>query len=196
MKKKILLIDGNNLGYRAAHKFNLTSEKGVPTGVIFGFIYILRPLIVGHNPDTVIAAFDGSRSKYRLELLPGYKERETTLGDSKEAFVNQLQVLKDSLPYFNISVAHGRHVEADDVIYKLIRQHKGEYITIVSSDKDFIPLLSDTVKVFNPFKNKLITPINCSEVYGYNPSQFLDYLILKGDKSDKIPGVPGMGEKG
>jgi DNA polymerase I len=192
---KLVIIDGNNLAYRAAHKFNLTDQRGTPTGVLFGFIYILRPLIVTLNPAQVITVFDGGRSLWRKEILPGYKLRDDSLGDSRDSFFDQINVLKKLLLWLNIDLCYDATVEADDQIYKLIRGRKDMNTVIVSSDKDFVPLIQGSIKVYSPSKDKLITYKNFEEVMGFeSPEQFLDYLLIRGDKSDKIPGVPGMGE--
>lgn len=192
---KLVIIDGHNLAYRAAHKFSLSTPKGVPTGILFGFIYILRPLIVTLRPLHVVVVFDGGRSSFRKQLLPGYKLRDSSLGLDKDDFEEQLNTIRYMINYLGLNIAYGARVEADDIIYKLIRGRENLNTVIVSSDKDFFPLIKGQIKVYSPSKDKLITSKNFSEVLGFDsPQQFLDYLIIRGDKSDKIPGVPGMGE--
>jgi DNA polymerase I len=197
-KERILLIDGNNLAHRAFHKLKgLTTKGGRDSTVIYGVPYLILSYIRKLNPDRVYVAFDGGRSSHRKEVLPTYKIREPSLSFDSEQFYEQMDWLKADLHTLNIHVMCGKGMEADDLIYYLIRKigAKEHYFTIISSDKDFLQLIDRNVKVLNPFKEKVISLTNCKEEVGYEPSECVDYLILDGDKSDKIPGVPGMGPK-
>lgn len=195
---KLMIIDGDNLLYRAYFKFGgLSSKDGSPSGCIFGFPYILRSLLTKVHPTKVISAFDGGRHAARLAVLPGYKVREQKLGFDKEAFVSQKEVVMGLLPSLGVWVAQQKGLEADDIIYSLVRRYKsmGWKITIVSGDKDFHQLIDEDVEVYVPSKEVFLHTHTCKKYYGYTPEECVDYLILDGDKSDKIPGVPGMGDK-
>ena len=196
-KNKVLIVDGDNLCHRAYHKFKgLTSTRGESTSVIYGFIYVLQSMIKRLAVDQVYAAFDGGRSEHRMKVHPGYKDRGVNLDLDYEDFQNQKKVVMDLLPKLNVSVVHGKGQEADDLIYFITKRigYATNYITILSSDKDFNQLLGPNIKIFNPFKNEILTEPGLMKLTGYTPIQFIDYLILKGDKSDRIPGVHGMGE--
>ena len=191
----ILLIDAFNLAHRAQHKFNLSTATGTRSGVAYGFIYILASMVKRFKPDMVIAVFDGGRAQFRKDLLPTYKARENTLGDEREHFLAQIKDLEEYLPHLGISVWYKEGFEADDAIGAMVLSSaQNVKITLVSSDKDFVPLLSNNFKIFNPFKNTTISTINVKKEYGFSEKEFLDYLILKGDKSDHIPGVQGLGD--
>lgn len=196
MNKRILIIDGNNLAHRAQHKFNLTTAAGVPSSVVYGFIYVLNSMLKRFPSDQVIAVFDGGSHPERLRVLPGYKDREGRMDDEEhKAFISQLSFLRDILPSLGVMVAHKRFMEADDLIHSIVRRYPKAYKTIVSSDKDFVQLLGSNTKIYNPYKDAIISTLNCEAVFGYKHTESVDYLCLDGDKSDKIPGVPGMGPK-
>ena len=195
LKNRILLVDGDNLCHRVYHKFKgLTSKSGKDSTLMYGVPYLLLSYIKKLNADRVFVAFDGGRSLERLKILPTYKQREPNIALDYEAFQEQKQILKEELPHLGIGTIFGHKLEADDLIYLLLRQlDKGSYFTIVSSDKDFTQLLGNGVSIYNPFREMVINSSNCKKVMGYNYWEAVDYLILDGDKSDKIPGVRGMG---
>jgi len=190
-----LIIDGYNLAYRAQYKFSLSTATGRKSSVAYGFIYILSSMIKRFEPDQVHVVFDGGRAKFRTDLLPTYKAREDKLGEDKQAFYEQIDDLEKYLPHLGIKVARSKGVEADDTIGAIALSVRGVKITILSSDKDFMQLVSDKVRVFNPFKDTLITPKNIVKEYGFEAHEIVDWLTLKGDKSDHIPGVSGLGDK-
>lgn len=197
-KPNILIIDGDNLCHRAYHKFGgLVSSKGESTALIYGFFYVLHSLVKRFNPQHLYIAFDGGRNEYRLKILPGYKDRERSEDFDRENFYEQKEVVRNLAKLLNTHIAWAKGQEADDLIYMLLRKEidtKNNYTTIVSSDKDFNQLLGNNIKIFNPFQAAMITHVSLQKSTGYTPTQFIDFLILDGDKSDKIPGVRGMGE--
>jgi DNA polymerase-1 len=197
MKKiSVLLIDGDNLAHRALHKFaNLTTSEGEPSGVVFGVPYILGSLVGRFKPDKVIVVFDGGRAEWRTKLLPTYKEREKHVDVDYQAFYRAKDHLKELLPCLRINVIWERHQEADDIIAAYCFKNPKQYITIVSSDKDFHQLVNPYVKVYRPSNDKYLTSDNLYDEEGYYPDEVVDYLSLIGDKSDRIPGVAGMGPK-
>jgi len=194
--RPILICDGDNLIYRAYYKFtNLTNHKREPTGIIFGFPYVLRKAISTFHPKEVYCVFDSRSSEIRRKALPTYRVREKKLGFDAEGFQNQKEVIINFIRLFNCYSIKEEGYEADDIIYWLTRKFREQKIVILSADKDFNPLVSENLSIFNPFKDLHITTDNFQSTFGMTPAQYLDYLILDGDKSDKIPGYPGMGDK-
>lgn len=195
-KDRIFLIDGDNLCHRVYHKFQgLTSKDGKDSTLIYGVPYLILSYIKKYSPDRIYVAFDGGTSPIRRKILPEYKVREPNLSLDYESFQEQKSLLRSYLPAFNIGVIYKRHYEADDLICYLIKKLGKNYYTIVSSDKDFTQLISPYVKILNPFKDAIISSLNCEDIMGYSPEEAVDWLVLDGDKSDKIPGVRGMGPK-
>ena len=195
---KHLVIDGDNMLYRAYFKFGqFTSKTGEPSGIIFGLPYMLRGLLTKVKPFMVTVAFDGGRDKARTDILPGYKIREPKLGFDKEAFMEQKMVIMGLLQNMNCMVVHKLGTEADDHIYTLARHDTLNDIetVIVSADKDFHQMISEMVTVWYPNKDIMLTHKNLHRYFPYTPTEALQYLCLTGDDSDKIPGVPGIGEK-
>lgn len=193
--KNAIIIDGNNLMYRALKSFHL-SYKGKSTGIIYGFPNILRSLITLLSANEVYVVFDGGkRAQYRLSLLPDYKKRDKGDDFDFEDFKRQKEVVIETMKILGVPVImHGEH-EADDIIWLITRRLKrARNVIIVSTDKDFNQLLSKRVSIWNPFKDKRITHKNLKSINGYEPHETVDYLILDGDKSDNIPGMPGFGK--
>lgn len=195
--KRLVILDGNHLAYRAYYKFtNLKTIDGQNTALIYGMPYIVESLIRKLSPTKVVAVFDGGRSRYRKTILPDYKKREQKLGFDKEDFYKQRDIGKEIFMALGINVAYQRHQEADDIITMITRIFFGEdwEIIIVSGDKDFNQLIKYNVSVFNTSKNKLIHEFNIEEEIGCTARQFMDFLCITGDKSDNISGYPGIGE--
>lgn len=200
----LLIIDGSNLAHRTYMKFqNLKSSKGVPTGMVYGFIRLLQSYAVRFKPTYIVVAFDTHQSKesnFKKKLLGSYKihreEHNKNISFDYEDFNRQTRVVKKILKFLNIPViwdSKGLGHEADDYIAHLAMKHHGK-IEIVSSDKDFCQLLKWTkIKIYNPNKEKILNSRNCREIMEYSPEECVDWLCLLGDKSDDIPGYSGMG---
>jgi len=191
---KLVLVDGDNLLYRAYFKFgNLTDENGRASGIIFGFPYILRSSLVRLKPDKVVAVFDGGKSIHRLSLLPNYKQREQKLGFDPDSFHAQKEEIKHLLQFMGCHVICGKGLEADDLIYHVVKHHPDWGTTLISADKDFHQMLGPKFSIWSPAKSLLLTPKNVERYFPYNPETCVDYLCLIGDDSDKIPGIPSVG---
>jgi DNA polymerase-1 len=199
MKKKILLIDGENILHQSFHKFeNLKSPDGKPSGAIFGFFKSLHMYITRFNPDIVNITFDNGHSSVRNKLLPDYKGHRKnisidfeSLQSQKKTIINILNCLKVPYIYDKGKVTD---YEGDDLLaYIVLNKYKNSKITIVSSDKDFNQLISKRVKIFNPRKEQIIREDNCKEIFGYSPKETVDYLSMVGDTSDDISGFKGIG---
>ncbi len=178
--KKILLLDGYNLMYRARYSGMNKGEYST----IFNFFRGLRPLIEKFSPDQCFFVLEGKPLK-RLEVDPEYKgQREyhnrDNFNEQRKTIINILQ------EYFPIDIVRHKNYECDDVIGYLAEQNKENEVTIVSSDTDFIQCITDKIKLYNPVKKKFIE----------KPEY--DYVLwksLKGDASDNIIGFKGIGDK-
>lgn len=202
-RKRILLIDGNNILHQSFHKFSkLKSTDGKPSGAIFGFFKSLHMYVERFNPDDIYVTFDNGHSSLRDSLLPNYKGHRVNLSYDRESLYKQKVVILSILRILRIKYLFDKNkltdYEGDDLLaylyFKVLSPEN--LITIVSSDKDFNQLLlNDRIKIFNPRKEGYIRKTNCKEVFGYEPHETVDYLCLVGDSSDDIPGYPGIGEK-
>ena len=209
--ERILFIDGLNLFFRNFAVLNMVNPLGIHIGGLGGFFRSLGAMIRQINPTQVYVVFDGAGSaNARKNLLPEYKsgrdlQRITNWDafddkdDEDDAKVDQMvriiQYLK-TLPVKTVSIDK---VEADDIIAylsKTIPQHPKDKAFIVSSDKDFLQLVSDNIVVYRPMEKEYYTPQTVMDKYKISPHNFILHKTLLGDNSDKIKGVKGLGEKG
>ena len=209
--ERILLIDGLNLFFRNFAMLNMVNPNGVHIGGLGGFFRSLGALIRQINPTQVYVVFDGAGSaNNRKNLIPEYKsgrdlqritnwEAFDDIEDEHDAKVDQMvriiQYLK-TLPVKTVSIDK---VEADDIIAYLsgiIPKDPKDKAFIVSSDKDFIQLVSDNVIVYRPIEKNYYTKETVVEKFNISPKNFILYKTLLGDSSDKIKGVKGLGQKG
>ncbi len=195
MANKILLLDSNSLMHRAYHALpNLKTSKGMYTGAIFGFVSILLRLIKEQNPTHIAAAFDLHGPTFRHEMYDKYK---ATRKPMDEELRMQVEPLKQLISAMGIKIVTAQGFEGDDILGTLSANLDGECI-IVTGDRDSFQLAGPHTKIF--WTKKGVSDI---EVYdlerlkqdGFTPSQYIDYKALRGDPSDNIPGVPGVGEK-
>ena len=209
--ERVLLVDGLNLFFRNFAMLNMVNPNGVHIGGLGGFFRSLGALIRQINPTQVYVVFDGAGSaNNRKNLIPEYKsgrdlQRITNwdafdnLDDEHDAKVDQMvriiQYLK-TLPVKTITIDK---VEADDIIAylsEIIPQDPKDKAFIVSSDKDFIQLVSEKVIVYRPIEKEYYTKETVVEKFQISPENFILYKTLLGDNSDKIKGVKGLGKKG
>ena len=201
MKKRALLIDGNNLLFRSyyatAYNGNLMkNSKGFPTNALFGFINMMNKIINEENPEYIMVAFDKGHN-FRQDMYDNYKDgRIETPNDLKIQF----PVAKEICTLLGIKYIECDNYEADDIIGTFARmadEDKNYNATIISSDKDLLQLISDEVDV-KLLKQKDYIMMNNKtffETYGLEPIKMIDLKSLMGDPSDNIPGVKGIGEK-
>ena len=201
MKKRAILIDGNNLLFRSyyatAYTGNLmTNSKGFPTNALYGFINMINKIINEENPEYVMIAFDKGKN-FRQDLYDNYKDgRIETPQDLKLQF----PVAKEICTLMGIKYIECDNYEADDIIGTFARmadEDKNYNATIISSDKDLLQLISDEVNV-KLLKQKdyiLMDEKTFIDTYGIKPIRMIDLKSLMGDPSDNIPGVKGIGEK-
>ena len=200
-RKRVLLVDGNNILHQSFHKFEkLKSTDGKPSGAIFGFFKSLHMYIDRFQPDDVYITFDNGHSPLRDKLLPEYKEHRQNISYDRESLFAQKAVIMKILRMLRIKYLFDKNnstvFEGDDLLaYIYFKKISKEcLVTIVSSDKDFNQLLTtDRVKIFNPRKEEYVRQTNCESLFGYTPYETVDYLSLVGDSSDDIPGFPGIG---
>lgn len=195
-KNHVVIIDGDNLLHRAYHRFGeFASENGKLSSMIFGAPFMVRHLITKLKPTLLYITFDGGSNKVRKNVLPNYRQRDQKLGFDYENFQEQKAIVKKLFMDLAVRVVWSEKTEADDWIYMLARKYRKHKVTIVSGDKDFHQLINETTSIYYPNKEILLTTKNLKNHFGYSPNETVDYLILRGDKSDKIPGFGGIGEK-
>ena len=200
-RKRVLLVDGNNILHQSFHKFEkLKSTDGKPSGAIFGFFKSLHMYIDRFQPDDVYITFDNGHSPLRDKLLPEYKEHRQNISYDRESLFAQKAVIMKILRMLRIKYLFDKNnstgFEGDDLLAYLYfkKINKECLVTIVSTDKDFNQLLTtDRVKIFNPRKEEYVRQTNCESLFGYTSYETVDYLSLVGDSSDDIPGFPGIG---
>lgn len=198
-KKTILLIDGENILHQSFHKFEkLKSTDGKPSGAIFGFFKSIHMYLTRFNPDDLVITFDNGHSSVRTKLNPGYKEHRKNISVDYESLQQQKAMIIKILGMLRIKYVFDKKkltdYEGDDFLaYLAIKTYREQKIIIVSSDKDFNQLLSKNLRIFNPRKDEIVRLENCKDLYGYHSHETVSYLAMVGDKSDDIPGFPGIG---
>ncbi|BBX44623.1 DNA polymerase I [Mycobacterium cookii] len=196
-----MLLDGNSLAYRAFYALpaeNFKTQGGLTTNAVYGFTAMLINLLRDESPTHIAAAFDVSRQTFRAERYPEYKANRTTTPDE---FRGQIDVTKEVLAALGITVLAEPGFEADDLIATLATQadKEGYRVLVVTGDRDSLQLVNDDVTVLYPRKGvselTRFTPDAVAEKYGLTPEQYPDFAALRGDPSDNLPGIPGVGEK-
>ena len=198
---RLLLLDGHSLAYRAFFALpaeNFRTTTGQTTNAVYGFTSMLINLLRDEQPSHVAAAFDISRKTFRAEAYAPYKANRSTTPDE---FRGQVSLIHDVLGTLGIPVLTKENYEADDVIATLVTRAEaaGFQVLICTGDRDALQLVSDRVTVLYPRKGvsdlTRFTPDEVAERYGLTPSQYPDFAALRGDPSDNLPGIPGVGDK-
>ncbi|MGU3501861.1 DNA polymerase I [Mycobacterium sp. C31M] len=196
-----MLLDGNSLAFRAFYALpaeNFKTQGGLTTNAVYGFTAMLINLLRDEEPSHVAAAFDVSRQTFRKEKYPEYKEGRSATPDE---FRGQIDITKEVLGALGITVLAEQGFEADDIIATLATQAQdsGYRVLVVTGDRDSLQLVSDDVTVLYPVKGvselTRFTPEAVQAKYGLTPAQYPDFAALRGDPSDNLPGIPGVGEK-
>ncbi len=192
---RILLVDGTNSLYRAFFALPpLRAPDGTPTHAAYGFINMLTKVIREEAPDCVVVVFDARGPTFRHELYGDYKANREA---QPEDLAVQFPIVRELVEAYRIPIATVPDFEADDVIATLVaRAPKGAKVSIVSTDKDLMQLVSDRVTLLDGVKDRRFGPAEVEERFGVGPDRILDLRALVGDPSDNIPGVKGIGEKG
>ena len=205
---KVLIIDGLNTFIRVFSVIPTLNDDGVHIGGIVGFLKSIGYVIHLFNPTRAIIVFDGKGgSTRRRKLFPEYKAGRKTdkrlvraydFADKEEERANMLRQLQRTVQYLEtlpLSILSIDNIEADDTIGYLSKQVFDKNVVISSTDKDFLQLVNDRIKIYSPTKKKIYDEDKIFEEYGIPSRNFLTYRILEGDKSDNIPGVKGAGLK-
>ncbi|OCG23289.1 DNA polymerase I [Gilliamella sp. wkB108] len=191
----IILIDGSSYLYRAFFACPpLTNAKGEPTGAIFGVINMIRSLINQYDPTHIAVVFDAKGGSFRNELYSEYKATREAMPENLRPQVEPIHTI---LRAMGLPLLCIEGVEADDVIGTLARQAEKEDLDVLIStgDKDMAQLVSNKITLINTMNNTLLDPKGVMDKFGVPPEKIIDYLALRGDSSDNIPGVLGVGEK-
>lgn len=201
--KTLILIDGHALAFRqyyALERTNMRTSDGVPTWAVYGFFKAIFDLLKNENlnPDAIAVAFDVSHKTFRTETYSDYKCNRSAMPDSMQA---QMGLIYEGLKAFNIPIYTKEGFEADDVIGTISQKacELGHKVLILTGDQDAFQLVDKDgcVKVILPTKGELVE-YNWDKIFdklGVYPNQVIDYKGLRGDVSDCIPGVKGIGEK-
>ena len=200
-KPTLMLLDGNSLAFRAFYALpaeNFKTKGGLTTNAVYGFTAMLINLLRDEGPSHIAAAFDVSRQTFRSEKYPEYKANRSATPDE---FRGQIDITKEVLAALGITVLAEQGFEADDIIATLATQAEveGYRVLVVTGDRDSLQLVSDDVTVLYPIKGvselTRFTPDAVVQKYGLTPRQYPDFAALRGDPSDNLPGIPGVGEK-
>jgi DNA polymerase-1 len=196
----LALIDGNSVAYRAFYALppDLATKSGQVTNAVFGFTRMLIRLLKDYHPEGIAVAWDVSRQTFRTESYPEYKSQRERAPDE---FRSQLPLMDEVLQTLHITQLRQEGYEADDLIATLVRRavEAGWEVLIVTGDRDAFQLIEGPVKVV--YTRRGISDIVLAdesyveERYGIRPDQYVEYAALRGDTSDNLPGVPGVGEK-
>ncbi|WP_392566254.1 DNA polymerase I [Utexia brackfieldae] len=191
----IILVDGSSYLYRAFFACPpLTNAANEPTGATFGVINMLKSLLNQYNPSHIAVVFDAKGGSFRHQLYSEYKATREAMPDD---LVKQIEPIHTIIKAMGLPLLCVEGVEADDVIGTLAIEaaSKGESVLISTGDKDMAQLVNEHITLINTMNNQILDPNAVIEKFGIPPAQIIDYLALMGDKSDNIPGVPGVGEK-
>ena len=194
-KTPLILVDGSSYLYRAYHALPpLTNSKGVPTGAVKGVINMMRRLLKDYPQSTVVVVFDAKGKTFRDEIYSDYKAQRPPMPDDLRV---QIEPIHNIIKAMGLPMLIIDGVEADDVIGTLaVQATAAEQPVIISTgDKDIAQLVNEHITLINTMNNSTLDREGVIEKFGIPPELIIDYLALLGDKSDNIPGVPGVGEK-
>ena len=200
-RRTFAVIDGNSLMHRAFHAVppTMNAPDGRPTNAIFGFLNMFLKMIDAFNPDGVVVAFDKGKPRVRMEMLPQYKAQRPPMDPDLHA---QFPMIKELLAALNVPILQSEGWEGDDILGTMARlgEEAGCDMLLVTGDRDMYQLVTEHVNVVSTRKGlsdvAIMTPESVDDLYhGITPALVPDFYGLKGDASDNIPGVPGIGPK-
>ena len=197
------LVDGSGYIFRAYYALPPLSRKsdGLPTGAVSGFSNMLFKLLEDsrsddseNKPTHFAVIFDSARKNFRNEI---YKDYKANRSDPPDDLAPQFEYIRKAVEAFNVPSVEQLNYEADDLIATYAKQiiNAGAKVTVISSDKDLMQLVSKNIRLYDPMKSKVIGEKEVHEKFGVKPTQVIDVQSLAGDSSDNIPGVPGIGVK-
>lgn len=198
--KKLLLVDGNSLLFRAYYSTiysnALSTSTGIPTNAVFGFITMMNKAMQMIQPDAVLVAWDAAKKTFRTELMESYKGNRPPLDDELAV---QMPIVREYLDEAGFVRYEQPGYEADDIIGSMVQAAEDMETVILTGDKDLLQLVNPTTKVMMMIKGLQQVQIMDEQAiynkYGLKPEQIIDLKGLMGDPSDNIPGVKGVGEK-
>ncbi|AFP85473.1 DNA polymerase I [secondary endosymbiont of Heteropsylla cubana] len=194
-KKLIILVDGSFYLYRAYYAFpSLINSKNESTGAIYGVLHMLRSLMIKWQPSQIAVIFDAPNKTFRHQLFKDYKAHRAPMPDD---LISQIKPLHDMIKAMGLSLLEINGFEADDIIGTLAiaAERSGLEVLISTGDKDMAQLVSNNISLINTASNVILKPEDIKLKFGVPPQLISDYLALIGDKTDNIPGVPGIGRK-
>lgn len=200
-RRTFAVIDGNSLMHRAFHAVppTMNAPDGRPTNAIFGFLNMFLKMIDAFNPDGVVVAFDKGKPRVRMEMLPQYKAQRPPMDPDLHT---QFPMIKELLGALNVPILQSEGWEGDDILGTMARlgEQAGCDMLLVTGDRDMYQLVTEHVNVVSTRKGlsdvAIMTPESVDDLYhGITPALVPDFYGLKGDTSDNIPGVPGIGPK-
>ena len=197
------LIDGSGYIFRAYYALPPLSRKsdGLPTGAVSGFCSMLFKLLEDsrsddsiHKPTHFAVIFDSAKKNFRNDI---YKEYKANRSETPEDLIPQFEYIRKAVKAFSLPSIELINYEADDLLATYAKQivDAGAKVTVISSDKDLMQLVSEKIRLYDPMKNKVLGENEVFEKFGVKPNQVIDVQSLAGDPSDNIPGVPGIGVK-
>ncbi|MCA1721065.1 MAG: DNA polymerase I, partial [Actinobacteria bacterium] len=200
-RSRLLLLDGHSLAYRAFFALpveNFSTTTGQPTNAVYGFTAMLINVLRDEQPSHMAVTFDISRSNFRHETYSDYKAGRA---ETPHDFKGQVSLVREVLDALRVPIVCAEGYEADDVIATLATQAEadGMDVLIVTGDRDAFQLVSERVTVLYNSRGvsdmRRMTPAAVEEKYGLTPAQYPEFAALRGDPSDNLPGIPGLGEK-
>ncbi|MFQ3228368.1 MAG: DNA polymerase-1, partial [Porticoccaceae bacterium] len=191
----LVLVDGSSYLYRAYHALPpLTNSKGMPTGAVKGVINMMRRLQKDYPQSTLVVVFDAKGKTFRDDMYSEYKANRPPMPDDLRL---QIEPIHQIIQAMGLPMLIIDGVEADDVIGTLAVQATlaKQPVVVSTGDKDIAQLVNEYITLVNTMTNTVLDREGVIEKFGIPPELIIDYLALLGDKSDNIPGVPGVGEK-
>lgn len=196
-RERLILVDGSSLIYRAffAIPSNFTTTQGLPTNAIYGFASMFRKVLGGKTPDYGAVVFDAPGPTFRAQRYPDYKAHRPRMDSRLREQLEHIDAVVDAHAFPRLRLPG---YEADDIIGTLTRMARAASVEvhIISGDKDFAQLIGPDVRMIDTLRDITYDPELVRKKWGVLPERFVDYLALQGDKSDNIPGVAGVGQKG
>jgi len=191
----LFILDAYSLIYQVFHALPLmTAPAGQPTQAVFGIFRDLLNIIRDHQPEYLVAAFDGAGEVFRSELYPEYKAQRAAMPDD---LIPQIPVIRRVFDGFKVPILMEPKMEADDVIATVARRasEQGLDVIICTADKDARQLLNEQIRIMNLRTQKILDVAGLQTDWGIRPDQVVDLLSLTGDTVDNVPGIPGIGLK-
>jgi len=193
--RHVFLIDGSGFIFRAYHALPpLTRSDGTPVGAVLGFSNMLLKLLQGTDADYIAVVFDSAKTSFRNRIYDAYKAHRP---DPPDDLIPQFRLVREATDAFGVCRIEREDYEADDLIatYARVAAEAGALVTVVSSDKDLMQLITPKVQMLDPIKDRPIGAAEVQEKFGVGPEKVIDVQALCGDSVDNVPGVPGIGVK-